>query len=180
MMRELVFGVLLEIAYPFLITPASAQGQRCTERRLTTLLFGNGMFNEENDAKKSLKALKRALLEHLPTGESEKSWRFELAYNESESFLTQLFEVTAQRVGSDKARFWQMLSGLEVMPDRFQEAMIVKSHPGSLEASLAHEIGHAFTGVQEMGNKVMDNVIQNENPVRIELGLPPRVDYYNP
>jgi hypothetical protein len=57
------------------------------------------------------------------------------------------------------------------------------SQPQTLEASLAHEMGHAFTGAGDNdynGMDYMENTILNENPVRIELGLPPRVEYYSP
>ncbi|MFC4763902.1 RHS repeat-associated core domain-containing protein [Dyella koreensis] len=44
-------------------------------------------------------------------------------------------------------------------------------------AILGHEIGHAATRIRDTGPGNMDNVISNENPIRSELGLPPRVAY---
>lgn len=42
------------------------------------------------------------------------------------------------------------------------------------ESILAHELGHAVTGTCDCGPGRLDNVKQNENPVRVERGLPPR------
>jgi hypothetical protein len=57
--------------------------------------------------------------------------------------------------------------------------------PTPLEAKFAHEVGHAFTGILDglpgdpshHGLPQMDNVITNENPVRVELGYSPRTRY---
>jgi hypothetical protein len=45
---------------------------------------------------------------------------------------------------------------------------------------LAHEMGHAATGVGDTGPGQMDNIILNENPVASELGLSPRTGYAVP
>jgi hypothetical protein len=49
----------------------------------------------------------------------------------------------------------------------------------STERVLAHEIGHAATGIEDTGPGRMDNVIANENPIVTELGLGARI-YYEP
>ncbi|CAJ7870371.1 ImpA family type VI secretion-associated protein [Burkholderia pseudomallei] len=49
--------------------------------------------------------------------------------------------------------------------------------PASTEDLLAHELGHIATGVEDSGIGRMDNINQNENPVRQELGEPRRVTY---
>jgi hypothetical protein len=56
-----------------------------------------------------------------------------------------------------------------------------------LEANLAHELGHAFVGTDDglrgqmyNGLPQMENVIVNENPVRLELGYRPRTRYKEP
>jgi RHS repeat-associated protein len=45
--------------------------------------------------------------------------------------------------------------------------------PSSLEGMVAHEIGHAVTGIEDE----VTNMQQNENPVLRELGLPQRTKY---
>ena len=45
------------------------------------------------------------------------------------------------------------------------------------EIILGHELGHAATRARDDGPGNMNNVIQNENPIRIELGYPPRTRY---
>jgi len=42
---------------------------------------------------------------------------------------------------------------------------------------LGREIGHAATRVLDDGPGNMNNVNQNENPIRQGLGLPPRIAY---
>ncbi len=102
---------------------ALAQPSSCTEDRHTTIVFGNGMFNDEEDAYRSLYALELLLLERIALGDMEGSWSFELAYNENERWFEQLIEVAEQRIGADWARFWRSLSGIEIMPDWMQEAL---------------------------------------------------------
>ncbi|MBF5007370.1 RHS repeat-associated core domain-containing protein [Diaphorobacter caeni] len=43
----------------------------------------------------------------------------------------------------------------------------------TMEVIMGHELGHA-TGTRDAGRNGMDNVIRNENPIRAELGIPPR------
>ncbi|MBI4744936.1 MAG: hypothetical protein HY776_09020 [Actinobacteria bacterium] len=49
--------------------------------------------------------------------------------------------------------------------------------PASTEAILGHKIGHVATGVGDEGQGRMNNVNQNENPIRRELGEPERTAY---
>jgi hypothetical protein len=102
---------------------ALPQPSSCTEDRHTTIVFGNGMFNEEDDAYRSLDALKSLLLAGIALEGTAESWSFELAYNENERWFEQLFEVADQRIGADWARFWRALSGIAIMPDWMQEAL---------------------------------------------------------
>lgn len=49
--------------------------------------------------------------------------------------------------------------------------------PSPTDAILGHEIGHAITGTLDDGPNNMNNVNQNENPIRQQLGLPLRTSY---
>jgi len=46
-----------------------------------------------------------------------------------------------------------------------------------MEIAIAHEMGHSFTHTYDNGPGRMNNVIKNENPVRMELHLPFRSQY---
>jgi RHS repeat-associated protein len=51
------------------------------------------------------------------------------------------------------------------------------TQPAPTDAILGHEIGHAATGTLDNGPNNMNNVIQNENPIRLQLGEPIRCAY---
>jgi len=51
------------------------------------------------------------------------------------------------------------------------------SEPAPTDSILGHEIGHAATGTLDDGLGNMNNVNQNENPIRRELGEPDRTEY---
>ena len=118
---------------------AQAQPSSCTEDRQTTIVFGNGMFNERHDAFESLEALKRLLLEEIALEGIEGSWSFELAYNENERWFEQLIEVAEQRIGADWASFWRALSGIEIIPDWMQEALADLATEADLSAFVNDE-----------------------------------------
>jgi len=42
---------------------------------------------------------------------------------------------------------------------------------------MGHELGHAATGTKDDGNNSMNNVNENENPIRKQLNLPGRTKY---
>lgn len=50
--------------------------------------------------------------------------------------------------------------------------------PAPTNAILGHEIGHAVSGYNgpDTDEIEMENIIENENPIRAGLGLPPRMD----
>jgi hypothetical protein len=47
--------------------------------------------------------------------------------------------------------------------------------PASLERILAHEFGHALTGVGDTGLLSLKHVRTNESPVAVQLGEPRRI-----
>ncbi|WP_165595550.1 RHS repeat-associated core domain-containing protein [Methylovorus sp. MM2] len=81
------------------------------------------------------------------------------------------------------------LTGQPAYRDRYTNTLYIdpSAHPivnttkGPLPAStssiLGHEIGHMATGTEDVGVGRMDNVIQNENPIREYLGEPARTTY---
>jgi hypothetical protein len=80
------------------------------------------MFNDSEDAMNSLEQL--AVLVTGPLQErfaldatAAEAIRFEVAYNESEPWRSQLFQIAAQRLGAEAASFWAMLANLAPMPE---------------------------------------------------------------
>lgn len=66
--------------------------------------------------------------------------------------------------------------------DPYNNVMLPTSRgmqPGPKAVVLGHELGHAI-GHRDDGPDMMNNVNANENPIRQQLGLPPRTSYIVP
>ncbi len=85
----------------------------------THVFFGNGMFNDQNVADRSLVELEDKLRDvgSLP----DDDWNFELSYNHDEGVYS-LFEAYRQRMGDQATSYWRLLGNLEIAPDWFQDA----------------------------------------------------------
>ncbi len=85
----------------------------------TYVFYGNGMFNSQYDAGRSLVELDDRLRAagDLPND----GWKFELSYNHDEKIYS-LFEVFRQRMGDKAASYWRWLGSLAIAPDWFQDA----------------------------------------------------------
>ena len=89
-----------------------------TENKLA-VYFSNGMFNDRQDAENSLKNLKK-----LPIMKSGKyTLNFGISYNQNEPWHYQILEVFRQRQLEQWSLFYRWLSGLEIAPNWFQQAM---------------------------------------------------------
>ena len=92
----------------------------------THIFFGNGMFNSQNHAKISARALESQIksVVNLP----EDQWIFDVSYNHDEKLFS-IFEVFRQREGERASTFWRWISGLSMAPDWFREkALELASH----------------------------------------------------
>lgn len=58
--------------------------------------------------------------------------------------------------------------------------IVQRAAPEDLRAAIAHELGHAVMGAKDDGPRQMNNVNQNENPVRRALGMNERSSYRGP
>ncbi|MGK2905990.1 MAG: YfaP family protein [Desulfuromonadales bacterium] len=104
----------------FLLTGLHVEDGHATICDLKTYVFyGNGMFNNQNVADKSLVELDDKV--RIAGNLSDDEWAFELSYNHDEG-LYSLFEVYRQSMGDQAAAFWRWLGSSEVAPDWFQSA----------------------------------------------------------
>ncbi len=110
-------------------TNAFAENCSVSERKLA-IYFSNGMFNDQNDARSSLKALMDTTVPHLQA--QGYTLNYDIAYNQNEEWYYQILEVFRQRELEEWSLFYRWLSALEVAPDWFQEAM--KSTTQSIES----------------------------------------------
>ena len=97
---------------------SAAQATVCQGEKKTYIFFGNGMFNDQDDAAASLEALQIRM--HQAGQIPEDEWVFELSYNHDEG-LDSLFEVYRQREGEQSTAFWRWIGNLEILPDWFQD-----------------------------------------------------------
>jgi hypothetical protein len=122
----------------------------------TYVFYGNGMFNDQNVADKSLVELEDSLRD---IGDlSEEEWSFELSYNHDEGAYS-LFEVFRQRMGDQASSYWRWLGGLEIAPDWFQGAMqdVAGSYDlveALIDADLRRHV-QRYQGLLMEGNRVL-------------------------
>jgi len=90
---------------------------------------------------------------------------------------------TIANIANDNAFFDPLTNTISIDPNFHPPTSVdtgnnaCTSQPAPTDAIMGHEIGHAATGVQDDGPGDMNNVDQNENPIRQQLGEPPRVVY---
>ena len=84
-----------------------------------SIYFGNGMFNDPEDANQSLRQLQRRMSGQLPGYRV----RYKMSYNHNENPFDQVLEVARQKVLQDYSLILLWLSGIEQAPDWFQEAL---------------------------------------------------------
>ncbi len=84
-----------------------------------TMAYGNGMFNDREDAVESQIMLKEMMASQLPGYRVS----YRLSYNHNESLLDQLLEVARQRLLQDYSNFFLWLAGIELAPNWFREGL---------------------------------------------------------
>lgn len=99
----------------------------------THVFFGNGMFNTESTATKSLKKLEAAMKSSgdLP----EDNWIFDVSYNHDERLFS-IFQAFRQRQGESASTFWRWIRGVSLAPDWFREKTIELATQGDLEQAI--------------------------------------------
>lgn len=112
---------LFLLALAFFITSSHSRAASCTGRG-TVIVYGNGMFNSQDDANDSLRTLMDSIKRHHSL-DSGKELKEDLAYKRSEPFLEQLANVAAQKGVTEFENFWIWLYSLDSAPEWFKSAI---------------------------------------------------------
>lgn len=124
--------------------------------RKTHVFFGNGMFNDYEQATNSKYSLENSM---RPSGNlSEDQWAFDISYNHDEKLFS-LFEVFRQREGERASTFWRWISGLSFAPDWFRDkALELASHQPLAEAVIDADLRRHIDSYRSLlmeGNRVL-------------------------
>ncbi|TLD40038.1 MAG: hypothetical protein JETT_3692 [Candidatus Jettenia ecosi] len=123
------------------------------------VFFGNGVWNDVENAKASTFLLTDRLETHISGTNLDGIITYKLAHNPSEGALEDLLETFEQEAQTDYSKLWNYLAGLDIMPDYLQDklkeianrvnAAIVSANP-----SVQEHIGQYNTYLGE-GRKVV-------------------------
>lgn len=114
--------IIVIIALLLNLFSANAFSVTCPSDNNVALFFGNGMFNDEDDAEDALSNLRGRISSTLPTN-SEYKISYAVSYNHNENGILQLVEVAVQQKIDNWSSFWNFLGDIEIAPDWFQNAM---------------------------------------------------------
>jgi len=109
----------------------TARAQQCIGKA-TTIAFANGVNTTPKDAEASKKKIKQLIKSQLMSNDVEEmnsdpacaDIKYSLQPNPSDGLLLDLFESLQQDFITDTARFWLILSGLDIMPDFFRDKLL--------------------------------------------------------
>jgi hypothetical protein len=123
--------ILLTAFFSITFLAEVANASYCEKK--THVFFGNGMFNTESTATKSLKRLESAM---KSSGNlSEDSWVFDVSYNHDDKLFS-IFKVFRQRQGESASVFWHWIRGVLPAPDWFREKALELATQGDLEQAI--------------------------------------------
>lgn len=105
-------------------TEAIGEGAFCQSPTGTVVVFGNGILNTQDDANDGRDKLSETLKATLTPDEFSKL-KFDLAYNKSYGFTSDLYESLKQKLSTDNVAvsFWRWLGGREAVPDAVREEL---------------------------------------------------------
>ncbi|UJS15950.1 MAG: hypothetical protein L3J17_08450 [Candidatus Jettenia sp.] len=123
------------------------------------IFFGNGVWNDVEDANGSRRKLETRLNTHISGTNLDGTITYKLAHNPSEGALEDLLETFEQEAQTDYSKLWNYLAGLDIMPDYLQDklkeiANIVNAAIVSANPSVQEHIGQYNTYLRE-GRKVV-------------------------
>lgn len=95
----------------------SADGGLCVQQTGTVIVFGNGIMGTEADATFAKRRLKDVLNASLTAGEFNRL-EFQIAYNKSYGFFSDLYESLKQKMSQDNVveSFWRWLGNQKAAP----------------------------------------------------------------
>jgi hypothetical protein len=105
------------------VTAEPVRASVCIKKE-TAVFFGNGINTPKTKAHDSKKTLKQRLKVAL-FPEEFAMLSFDLAYNDTDGKIRDLFESTIQGLTRDASRFWRILFGQDFMPDFFRDTLLL-------------------------------------------------------
>ena len=88
------------------------------------VFFGNGVWNDAEDADESTSLLEECLEAHVSGTNLDGIITYELAHNPSEGYLEDLLETFEQDLQTSYSLFWNYLADWDIMPDLLQDKII--------------------------------------------------------
>ena len=122
------------------------------------VMFGNGVWNDAEDADESRRRLQKRLEVHVLGTELKGIIKYDVAHNPSEGALADLLETFEQNFQTEKSKFWRFLAGLDLMPDILQDKL------KEIAAEINADIVSANPSIQEH-IAVYDQYLSEENVV---------------
>lgn len=174
MKLQYLFSLFLAYALSFPVVVHGADGRICQPG--VYVVFGNGVWNDEESADSSRRLLTRRLESAIAGTALEGIITYATAYNPSEGTLADLLETFEQNAQTDYSQFWRYLAGLDILPDFLQDklieianevdAAVVQSNPavqdhiekynaflseGKKVVLVAHSQGNLFANIAYLG-----------------------------
>ena len=171
---QLLSAILLIGAFIIPNLVYSADGRLCQQG--VFVVFGNGVWNDKEQADSSRRRLTRRLESHVAGTDLEGIITYATAHNPSDGTLLDLMETFEQNLQTDWSQFWRYLAGLDLMPDFLQNKLIeiantvdesilqgnpaVQSHiekynkflsEGNKVVVVAHSQGNLFANIAYLG-----------------------------
>ena len=112
--------LIITLLIPNLV--CSADGRLCQQG--VFVVFGNGVWNDKEQADSSRRLLTRRLESHVAGTDLEGIITYATAHNPSDGTLLDLVETFEQNLQTDWSQFWRYLAGLDPMPDFLQNKLI--------------------------------------------------------
>lgn len=109
-MKKISAPLFILIALSFITTAGFCQDEKIR------IYFGNGVFNDEEQARDGNRALEGLLQSSEMQGDLKDKIVSGVSHNPTDGLLD-LFEVAQQTTGDSWSAFWRSLGGLEILPD---------------------------------------------------------------
>ena len=120
--------LIITLLIPNLV--CSADGRLCQQG--VFVVFGNGVWNDKEQADSSRRLLTRRLESHVAGTDLEGIITYATAHNPSDGTLLDLVETFEQNLQTDWSQFWRYLAGLDPMPDFLQNKCLTLHLPAFL------------------------------------------------